>query len=942
MKKEIKKFLFNNSTNIIIVILSIIVLLIGSLVLDFLKVLVVVIILDLLWFIPPIIKNKSRKNNKENRKGDIMTKPKKEKKKKKIGKKILLGLLITFIVLFILGILFFVYIAVKAPKFNPDQLYHKESSILYMKNGDVFAKIGSEKREIITYDQMSENLVNAIVATEDARFFKHNGFDLPRFVVASVKQLLGKSDAGGASTLTMQVVKNHFTSTVDTGIKGIIRKFTDIYMSIFQVEKKYSKEEIMEFYANSNYLGGGAYGVEQASLTYFGKHASELNVAESALIAGLFNAPVALDPYNHPDAAEKRRKTVLYLMERHGYINEKEKKEAEKLTVDKLLVEKQSTDDTKYQGFINTVAEEVKDLTGQDIYSVPMEVYTTMDKAKQDAINDIMNGVTYTWENEDVTAGISVMDVKTGEIVAVGTGRKTGAKTMNLATMDGMQKRQIGSTAKPLYDYGPGMEYNNWSTYQPFVDEPYQYSDGTPIKNYDSQYKGFMSSRHAIMDSRNIPALKAFQQVKNSNIKKFVTSLGLSPEISSNGIIHEAHAIGGYNGESPVTMAGAYAAFANGGYYIKPHVVKKIKYRDSDKVVENSQAKKKVMSDSTAYMMTDILIDTSKAALGRYSDVNGLTYAAKTGTSNFSSETKQANGLSSDAINDLWCVGYNPSYSIAVWYGYDKIYKNHYTHYGDRNHVKLFQLVAKSVFSSSDGSFKMPDSVSEVTIEYGTNPAKLPSDGTPDSERTVELFKKGTEPTEVSTTYLKLQNVTGLTGTLKDGKLNLSWNKASGLTSTNTSNYGELGYDIYKKENGALTLVKFTTGTTYSTTLDPNTKSVTYVVKTTYSNKKDFASSGTEITISVKEEEPKFSLSSSSTLTTKIGDAVKFPDVYVTKDGKKELIYNGNIKRTLNDGTQVGSSYIFHETGTFSVRYEITYEGKKYNDIIVTVTISEA
>ena len=258
-----------------------------------------------------------------------------------------MNFLILFIIGCILGILFFVYIASHAPTFDPNKLYHQESTIVYDKDGNVIAKLGAENREIIKYNEMSESLINAIVATEDARFFKHNGFDLPRFTVASAKQLLGKSDAGGASTLTMQVVKNHFTSTVDTGIKGIIRKFTDIYMSIFQVEKKYSKEEILEFYANANYLGGGAYGVEQASLNYFGKHAKDLNVAEASLIAGLFNAPNYLDPYNHPDRAEKRRKTVLYLMERHGYITKKEKEEAEKITVEKLLVEKKKTENIK-------------------------------------------------------------------------------------------------------------------------------------------------------------------------------------------------------------------------------------------------------------------------------------------------------------------------------------------------------------------------------------------------------------------------------------------------------------------------------------------------------------------------------------------------------------------------------------------------------------------
>lgn len=948
MKKGLKKFMFNNSTNLLIGLLSIITLIIGGLTVGWLPSIILILILDAVWFIPPLFKKKKKGKDgtpsyRINNRGDSMKKGKKKNttKKKTIWKKILLGFLIFMIVCFALGLLFMVYIAVKAPTFDPEKLYHQESTIVYDKDGKVFAKLGAEKREIIKYNQMSESLINAIVATEDARFFKHNGFDLPRFAVASAKQLLGKSDAGGASTLTMQVVKNHFTSTEDKGVKGIIRKFTDIYMSIFQVEKNYSKEEILEFYANSNYLGGGAYGVEQASLNYFGKHAKDLNLAESALIAGLFNAPNSLDPYNHPDKAEKRRKTVLYLMERHGYITEKEKKEAEKLTVDKLLVEKQVSDSKKYQSFLDTVASEVNEATGNDPYSVAMEIYTTMDQSKQDSINDIMNGTSYTWDNDVVNAGITVLDVKTGAIAAIGGGRnKTGAKSYNTATMT---KRQIGSTAKPLYDYGPGMEYNNWSTYTPFVDEPYQYSDGTPIKNYDGQYKGFLSSREAIMDSRNIPALKAFQQNKNSNVKKFVQSLGLSPELGSNGVLHEAHAIGGYNGESPLSMAAAYAAFASGGYYTKPYSFTKIKYRNSDKVYENKNARTKVMSDSTAYMMTDILVSTSKAALGRYSDVNGLTYAAKTGTTNFSAETIKANGLSSNAINDLWCVGYDPQYAIAIWYGYDKIYKDHYTMYGSREHVRLFQAVAKKVFSSSDGSFTRPDSVKEVVIEYGTNPAKLPSDGTPDALRKAELFKAGTEPTEISTTYLKLQNVSNLNGTITDKKVSLTWNKASGITGVNTANYGELGYNVYKKVNGSLTLLKFTTATNYTTTIGDDETSATYVVKTTYSNKKDYESSGSEITLTVKKTSvPTFSLDGKTSDTATVGSPYTDPGVIVMDGGALVANSKYTVTKTIKNssGTEFTATNFTQTAGTYTIRYTIKYNGVTDSSLVRTVIVS--
>jgi penicillin-binding protein 1A len=297
---------------------------------------------------------------------------------------------------------------------------------------------------------MPEVLVDAIIATEDSRFFQHNGFDLPRFMKASFGQLLGHSDAGGASTLTMQIVKNHYTSPVSSGMEGIMRKFTDIYMAIFQIEKKYTKKEILEFYINSNYLGGGAYGVEQACLTYFGKNAKDINLAEAAMIAGLFQAPNSYDPYINPELTESRRQTVLYLMERHGYITKEERKIASKVTVPDLLVNTDSNVANKYQGFIDTVTAEVQQLTKNDPYVVPMEIYTTMDKEKQNNIYDIFSGSNFKWENDIVNAGVSVIDVHNGSIVAVGSGRNSVKRGFNNATMI---KRQVGSTAKPLYDY---------------------------------------------------------------------------------------------------------------------------------------------------------------------------------------------------------------------------------------------------------------------------------------------------------------------------------------------------------------------------------------------------------------------------------------------------------------------------------------------------------
>ena len=199
---------------------------------------------------------------------------------------------------------------------------------LYDRNGNQAGKLGVEKRKNVNYNDLPQVLIDAIIATEDSRFMQHNGFDLPRFLKASagqvVNKITGHGNAGGGSTLTMQVSKNNYTSVEDSGFEGIVRKFTDIYISIFKLEKNYSKEEIIEFYVNIPFLGNNAYGVEQACQTYFGKSVSDINLSEASLIAGLFQAPTSYNPYQHPKQAEERRNTVLYLMQRHGYITKEE------------------------------------------------------------------------------------------------------------------------------------------------------------------------------------------------------------------------------------------------------------------------------------------------------------------------------------------------------------------------------------------------------------------------------------------------------------------------------------------------------------------------------------------------------------------------------------------------------------------------------------------
>lgn len=924
-----KKFL-KNQDNMIILIVSLVAFVSGCLAKHALLAFIIVVLADIFFFYPEISKlfkgDKNKKIAREVR--NAKERIKKIKKKNKITKVLFLLFLFFVLAMIVISFLFAGYIVSHAPKFNPDKLYKSEPSILYDINGKEAIKIGPEMRENLKYDELPEVLVDAIVATEDSKFFQHHGFDLSRFLVASAKQLLRRG-GGGASTLTMQVVKNAYTSNKEVGFKtsgkaGIIRKFTDIYMAVFQVEKKYTKKEILEFYVNSYYLGNGAYGVEQASHNYFGKDAKDLSLNEAALIAGLFQAPDAYDPYQHPDLSEQRRNQVLKLMKRHGYISDSEYNAAIKTKVKDMLVNQdgnKSNNSSEWQAFIDLICEELYAKYKLDPYTTSMKIYTTLDMDKQKVINDIMDGKTYKWQNDYADAGIVVEDINTGEIVAVGAGRnRTGKKTYNTATM---LNKQIGSTAKPLYDYAPGIEFENWSTYTLFDDEPYSYSDGTTILNWDRKYEGKMTLRTAMAHSRNIPALKAFQGNKNSNILKFVQSLGLHPEVND-GIVHEAHSIGGYTGENPKVMAAAYAAFGNGGYYIEPHSFRKIIINETNEVIEPEYKKTRVMSEDTAYIMTSLLQSSAQYGLGNQYSIGGAQYGAKTGTSNYDSNTIKRWGFGPDAVNDLWVNGVSPDYAISVWYGYKERNEENKKYTSTSftiAHRNIFNLVARNVFKK-DSKWEMPKGVVEVEVEMGSNPAALASEHTPESSRVKELFKKGTEPTEVSNKYATLPDVTGLKGVVNDSTLTLTWNPVN--ISKNDDSVGDLIYKVYSNDNDNLVFVGDANTNKFEIKVDNNTPA-TYVVKTSYSNYTNNQSKGASVTVPSLTKDKLYITLVNTLSEVKVNSNVTLSnnDIKVTNEGN-DVTSQSTIK-ILVDGKET-SKLDTSKAGSFTITYNVTYK----------------
>jgi len=854
-----------------------------------------------------------------------------KKKKKSKKKRIITNIFLTIVIIGILAITgFFAYIVIHAPKFDPNNLKFTQMSEIYDADGNLITKMGNENRTQINYDSLPEVLIDAIIATEDARFFQHNGFDLARFMKASVGQAMGKN-SGGASTLTMQIVKNNYTSTVSTGVKGILRKFTDIYISIFKVEKKYTKKEIIEFYVNDSYLGNGAYGVEQASKNYFGKSVGELNLAEASFIAGLFQSPANYNPYNYSEKAEKRRNTVLYLMQRHGYINEEERKIASSTPISSLVKKTQSTGfNSQYQGYIDTVVEELEDTYNLNPYTTPLKIYTAMNRSKQDFINKVMNGEAWGWENDMVQAGVVMTDSYTGEVIAVGAGRnKSTERSFNYATMT---NRHVGSTAKPIFDYGPAVEYLGWGTVNYIDDTPTSYSNGKPISNSDGGYRGRLPLYQALGLSRNITALKTFQEVSrevgNDKIVKFATNLGLTPEIE-NGKVHEAHSIGAFTGStkkgesrnSPMTMAGAYGAFSNGGTYIKPHTIKKFIYIETDEVKEFEGRKERVMNDSTAYIINYALNWSATEGLARSAaGIWGVQTAAKTGTSNVDSSILRSKGISSNHVNDLWVCGYSPSQVITFWYGYDKLTSEHYSTTSTWTiRDRFYRNLAENLFDKTGAEFPRPSSIEEVYVVPGSIPLKRAISG-----GVIGFFRKNTAPTDTGIDVSEgLPRVSNLSAKLDGTTVTLTWNGLSAEDMLNISaddSYGTLGYDIYVKDGdgGSLTYVGTTTSSSYKHTT--NYSNPVYVVYTAFSNYKNNRSEGAEVSVKIK-----------SSFEIKISNStINQGEVFI--DTIPIIVWSNNEDVTDESViTLISGEVNTSNPGTYKLTYKITYKGTSKN-----------
>ncbi|MGX6970941.1 PBP1A family penicillin-binding protein [Vagococcus bubulae] len=591
----------------------------------------------------------------------------KQKKKRSVKKGILifLAVVLTLIIIpVIAGAGLFFYYAKDAPTLDYKKLEDTRSSKIYAMNGDMILEIGEKKRETIEPNQIPPMLKQAIISIEDKRFEKHIGVDPIRIAGAAVSNLKGTSRQGG-STLTQQLIKLSFFSTKKED-QTIKRKAQEAWLSV-ELEKKKSKDEILTYYINRVYMANGVYGMQTAAETYFNKNLDELSLAQYALLAGMPQAPIDYDPYTHPDLATKRRNLVLSEMLKDQVISQKEYDEAKNTKVEDGLVplKKDSTTQVITDNYVKQVIDEVQAKTKKNVYTDGLDIYTNMDLDAQTYLYNLVNSdeTAINFPDDKFQATATLIDVKNGDVRAQIGGRKIGDGALN-DNKAVSAKRNIGSTAKPLVAYAPTIEDLNYGSGQIYADMPYKYSDGTDVYNYDRSYRGNLTMRESLVDSRNIPALKALKEVGDDKSKEFISNLGLTNDV------YEGTAIGFES--SSEKLAASYAAFANGGVYYEPSYVNKVVYADGTEESFESKGKR-AMKESTAFIITDMLKDVINRGTGNPAQINGIVQAGKTGTSNYDDDVLYK--VKGEGSPDITFVGYTPKYSLAVWTGYDDYYQ---------------------------------------------------------------------------------------------------------------------------------------------------------------------------------------------------------------------------------------------------------------------------
>lgn len=605
-------------------------------------------------------------------------------------KKVGYSLAVICLLLLICGISLCGYYILKAPKLTSAYVTSTASSTIYDSQGKKLLSLGVDDREVIKPNQLPSQTSAAITSIEDRRFYSHHGLDVIRIFGAALANFKASDNSlQGGSTLDQQLIKLSYFSTKKSD-QTLERKIQEAWLAV-ELDRIYSKKEILALYANKVFMGNGIYGMQTAAKYYYGKPLKDLSLAQTALLAGIPNAPSSYNPYANQTLATQRRNQVLKAMLQTNKISNSayQKAVATPITAGLLAYDSQRNQTShKHALWADAYLKEVvADLRakGYDPYEKSLKVYTNLDTAAQHRLYQLANSNQLNYPNDQMQVAASVINPKSGAVVAMIGGRKQGELTFGLNRAV-QATRSNASTAKPLLDYAPAIEYLGWSSQHELDDSKFIYPDTNKVlHDFDGTYLGKMTMQEALVQSRNVPAIRALQAVGMKRAQSFIEQLGFTYK----------HKLELQNGiglpSSSLQNAAVYACFANGGYYYQPSYITSIE-------LPNGQTKsfktkpKRVMKASTAYIVTKMLeqVISSPSGTGHDAAVYGLYQAGKTGTNAYPSDLKPAS-FPANALMDSWFNGYSRNYSISVWTGYDKPYESgHYLSEADSKIAQKF------------------------------------------------------------------------------------------------------------------------------------------------------------------------------------------------------------------------------------------------------------
>lgn len=631
-----------------------------------------------------------------------------------------------FFIITVISIIFTMFLLNEfrnSPELTKENLVDALSSRIYDKNNNLIATIGNERREYVSVEEIPEEVKDAVLSVEDSRFYSHVGVDPKRIAKAFIVNVSAGSSLEGGSTITQQVVK----TSLLTSSKTYERKIQEAFLSL-KLESKYTKDDILEMYLNKIFYSDHQYGIKSAAKYFYNKELSELTIPQIALLAGLPQQPVGYNPYDNPSNALERRNTVLYAMYNNDKITRAQYEEYIKTPIEDGLVQKNKEDrqlqnisNPKYGAYVDMVVNEIKNsqlfAEEKDPFALGLHIYTNLDPELQEYTQNMLDNQSTPMIKHASQAAITVLNTKNGLVEAVGGGKNYTYGDFNYATD---AKVQAGSSIKPILDYAPGIEYYGWDSLTTFSDTPYLIA-GTNhyIQNWDRAYHGNVTMRRALAMSYNVPAVRAFESIGYERSKLFASKLGI--ELTSEA---PTSAIGGnVDTVSPIKMAGAFAAFGNGGMYNKPSGIIKILDKQGNEINNFKEQPTRAMNASTAFIMTDILKDVvTSNGTSPNGRVAGFDLAAKSGSSTFDESAARMYGI--DVVNstkDSWMIGYTTEHTVAVWQGADSVdsaSKALNANQAQTTQLIMADIIKKAHNNIAPANFQAPSTVSRSGNTY--------------------------------------------------------------------------------------------------------------------------------------------------------------------------------------------------------------------------------